>query len=287
MGENDDANEAPAPRRSIAWFIWRFLRLPVFAFLGICVLMMFLETRMVYPIPRVLSDSEAPFAEHSEEVFFESADGTKLQGRYYPIQGEQAVILYCHANGEDAARVDPYLAYLRDTLVASVFCFNYRGYGKSEGKPHERGIVADGLAAQRWLAKQTDRKTEDIVLYGRSLGGGVAVAIAAEQGARGLILHGTFSSLPDVAAAHFRLLPVRWLMRNRYPSVESVRNFDGPVMQFHGTDDEVIPFALGRQLFDAIPGEEKEFIEIAGGTHNEPLPEECFQEMREFLKRLR
>jgi len=145
LGENDDANEAPAPRRSIAWFIWRILRLPVFAFLGICVLMMFLETRMVYPVPRVLSESEAPFDEQSEEVFFASADGMKLQGRYYPIQGGQAVILYCHANGEDAARVDPYLAYLRDTLGASVFCFNYRGYGKKKGS-----LTSEALLRMGW-----------------------------------------------------------------------------------------------------------------------------------------
>ena len=196
----------------------------------------------------------------------------------------QVSILYCHANGEDAARVDPYLAYLRDTLGAAVFCFNYRGYGKSAGKPHEQGIVEDALAAQRWLAKKAGLEPANIVVYGRSLGGGVAVAAAAKQGARGLILHGTFSSLPDVAAAHFPWLPVRWLMRNRYPSAERIKKFQGPLIQFHGSADEVIPFASGRQLFEAAPSDVKTFVEIPGGTHNEPLPEECIQSMRLFLE---
>ena len=306
VGDNGKTIEASAPRRTVAWFFWRIFRLPAIAFLLICVLMMFLETGMVYPIPSVQPEGETLFDEQSEEVFFESADGTKLQGRYYsfengsfengafengafengPFEGGQIVVLYCLANGEDVARCDPYMSFLRDTLSASVFCFNYRGYGKSEGRPNERGVIEDGLAAQRWLAEKAGLETTDIVIYGRSLGGGVAVAITAKQGAAALVLHGTFSNLPDVAASHFPWLPVRWLMRNRYPSVKRIKNFHGPIIQFHGTDDEVIPFALGRQLFDAAASEKKTFVEIPGGTHNEPLPKESFQMLREFLNSL-
>ena len=236
---------------------------------------------MVYPVPPALPG--VVYDEASEEVFFESADGTKLEGRYYPSVGSQRVILYCQANGEDIAHNDPYLSFLRDALSASVFSVNYRGYGRSDGRPHERGVIEDGLAAQRWVAEREDLELDEIVVYGRSLGGGVAVAVAAQQGARALVLHGTFSSLPDVAARFFGWLPVRWLMRNRFPSVNRIQNYQGPLIQFHGTDDEVIPFALGRQLFEAAASEDKEFIEVVGGTHNEPLPEECYLKMREFL----
>ena len=128
-------------------------------------------------------------------------------------------VLYCHGNGEDISFNLDLARLLRDELDAAVLLFDYRGYGKSEGKPHEAGVVADGLAAQRWLAERTGRSPRRTVLIGRSLGGGVATAVAAQQGAQALVLQSTFTRMTDAAASHYPWLPVHWLMRNRYDSL--------------------------------------------------------------------
>ena len=136
-----------------------------------------------------------------EDVWFQSADGTKLHGWFVPHPNPKRAILYCHGNGEHVAFNAELAAQLRDSLQASVFLFDYRGYGHSEGRPNEAGCIADGRAAQHWLAERMGIRPNEIVLMGRSLGGAVAVALASENGAQALVLENTFSSMPDVAAA--------------------------------------------------------------------------------------
>ena len=189
-----------------------------------------------------------------------------------------------HGNGEDISRNAAYMAFLRDKLEASIFVFDYRGYGKSEGSPHEAGIILDGLAAQRWLAEKLQLETNQIVLMGRSLGGGVAVAAAEQQGARALILQNTFANLSEVAAGKFPWLPVRWMMSNRYPSDERIAGYTGPLLQIHGTADRVVPYAQGQKLFAAATSSQpKQWIENTDGTHNARLPDEYYQTLVEFL----
>ena len=110
------------------------------------------------------------------------------------------------------------------------FVYDYRGYGRSRGKPTERGCVADGMAAQRWLAEREGVDTEDIVLMGRSIGGGVSVAAAAEQGARALVLEATFSRMTDAAANLYPWLPVRLVMSNRYNSIKRMQKYQRAVI---------------------------------------------------------
>src|SRR5439155_9610288 len=110
--------------------------------------------------------------------------------------------------------------------------FDYRGYGKSEGVPTEEGLLRDAQAARRWLAQRTGVRESQMVLMGRSLGGAVAVHLAAEGGARGLILESTFSSLPDVAAEHLPWLLPYWMMTQRFDSAEKIKRYQGPLLQF-------------------------------------------------------
>ena len=121
---------------------------------------------------------------------------------------------------------------------------------------------------------------------GRSLGGAVAVALAADYGCRGLVLDRTFSKLTDAAAHNFPWLPVRLIMRNRFSSLEKIREYHGPLLQSHGSADAVVPFAQGKQLFDASPSQNKRFIEVPDGNHNGPLPDYCYDALIEFLKEL-
>jgi uncharacterized protein len=166
-----------------------------------------------------------------------------------------------------------------------VLIFDYRGYGRSEGVPTEQGILADGRAARKWLATRVGVGESQIVMMGESLGGGVAVDLAAADGARGLILENTFSSLPDVAAAHYPWLPVHFLMRAQLNSAAKIPNYHGPLLQVHGDHDQVIPFALGKKLFDAA-NEPKQFIVIPNGDHNDPRTPAFLKAMDAFIDKL-
>jgi len=278
------SSEPAHPRaRPLSQKVWQVTRALLIAYGAICLLMIFLETKIVYPAP---PSQSKPTAEDFgfEEVHFQSADGTALHGWYHAHPEPRFGLLYCHGNGEDITRNADLVHYFHDELSASVFIFDYRGYGQSAGSPHEAGVIADGLAAQRWLAERLEVETDQLVLVGRSLGGGVAVALAEQQGARALVLQNTFASMVDVAAEKFPWLPIRWMMRNRYPSVERIKAYTGPLLQSHGTADQVIPFSMGKQLFEASPSKQKQFFEILDGSHNGPLPDRYLEALIDFLE---
>lgn len=250
------------------------------------VLLLFLENTLLYPAPRYpQGDWKAPYLGH-EEVEFASADGTKLCGWLVEHPSPQAVVLYCHGNGDCLGYLGPYLFELREKYQLTVFAFDYRGYGKSEGSPSEAGILADGHAAQQWLAQRLNIRPDQIVLMGRSLGGGVAVDLAVKNGARGLILQNTPTSIPDAAARIYWFAPVHLLMRNRYDSVSKIGRYEGPVLMSHGTADTLVPLALGRKLFAAVTSPHKRFFEIDNGGHNDPEPPEYEAALEEFLASL-
>jgi fermentation-respiration switch protein FrsA (DUF1100 family) len=164
-----------------------------------------------------------------------------------------------------------------------VFIVDYRGFGRSAGSPSESGIIQDARAARRWLAERAKVNEADIVLIGRSLGGAVAVQLAAEHPPRALILERTFTTLPDAAASRYPFLPTRLCMRNRFDSLLAIGRYHGPLLQSHGTSDEVIPFDLGSRLYDAALSKQKCFISIPGGRHNDPQPAGYYERLREFL----
>jgi fermentation-respiration switch protein FrsA (DUF1100 family) len=248
--------------------------------------MTFLETWLVYPIPPVNRGEWNPVGLAHEEVWFNSADGTRLYGWFGPQRNCKRTILYCHGNGEDVSANADMLEKLRRELDANVFLFDYRGYGRSGGRPDEAGCIADGLAAQRWLADRLGVGNNDVVVMGRSLGGAIAVAIAAEQGAQALVLDSTFSRMTDAASYHYPWLPVRLLMRNRYDSVARIKHYQGPVYQSHGTADTIVPISFARKLFTVMPSRQKEFREFPGRDHNDPLPADFFPDVRRFLDQM-
>lgn len=265
--------------RNVAYRVTRTLLL---SYVLLLVLMMFLETWLVYPVPELSRSDWSPAGVDFEEVHFASADGTKLHGWFFPRENAKRAILYCHGNGEQVADNADLMEFLGEQLNTQMFVFDYRGYGHSEGRPHEAGLIADGSAAQQWLAEKTGRQLNEITLMGRSIGGGVAIALAAENGAASLVLQNTFTRLTDAAASHYPWLPVRWLMRNRYDSLGRIASYDGPVFQSHGTSDRVVPFAQGEELFAAIPSEQKEFYRLRGG-HNDGQPAAYYEALAEFL----
>lgn len=204
-----------------------------------------------------------------EDVWIDAADGVCLHGWLAePAGAPRAVVLFCHGNGRNVTARRHVLDLYRDRMGATVLVFDYRGYGKSTGRPTEAGVLCDARAARRWLAARAGVPEGDIVVAGHSLGGGVAVDLAAGDGARALILEGTFTNLPDVAASHVPFLPVRAVMQTELNSLRKIPAYRGPLLQVHGDADRVVPYALGRRLFAAAPGP-KEFVTVPGGNHND------------------
>jgi len=243
--------------------------------------MTFEESVIFQPPPR--SGGEEPEADASiEDAWFKAADGVRINGRFAAAEHPRAVVLYAGGNAETTAGNRWLLQHFRDGLGCSILIFDYRGYGRSEGTPSERGVLADARAARRWLAERACVAEADIVLVGHSLGGGVMVDLAARDGARGLVLENTFSSLPDVAARHIRFLPVRLMMTTRLDSRSKIRDYRGPLLQTHGDADRVIPLDLGRRLFDAA-NQPKRFVEVPGGGHNDPPGRAYLEALDEFL----
>ena len=157
--------------------------------------------------------------------------------------------------------------------------------GGARASPNEAGILADARAARRWLAAREKIAERDVVLMGESLGGAVAVDLAARDGARALVLESTFTSLPDVAAYHYPWLPVRWAMRTRFDSLSKIGDYHGPLLKAHGDADTIVPMRFGRRLFEAA-NEPKKFLVMPGHDHNDGMPAEYYDDVAKFLDQL-
>jgi uncharacterized protein len=267
--------------RSAYGIAWRTGRVFLIAYLVLLFVMMRLENSMIFFPLNLPDDNWAPRGIAREDVWFQATDGTKIHGWYVPHSQPRAVILFCHGNGGNITHRTDVIRTLRDRLDATVLIFDYRGYGKSEGKPDEAGVLADARAARTWLAKRAGVAEERIVLMGESLGGAVAVDLAAD-GARALILENTFNALPDLAAHHYPWLPVRLLMRTQFNSAAKIRNYHGPLHQSHGDRDSIVPLQFAKRLFDAA-NEPKQFLLIEGADHNDGRSLRYYDKLREFL----
>ncbi|MCH8829313.1 MAG: alpha/beta hydrolase [Planctomycetes bacterium] len=243
------------------------------------------EQSLVYYPSRFPEGNWQPSGLKFEDARFTAEDGTRLHGWFVPHIRPRAVVLFAHGNAGNISHRAETLRILNQRHGLAVMAFDYRGYGRSEGDPNEQGLLQDARAARKWLAERTGVSQREIVLMGRSLGGGVMVDLAAEDGARGLILASTFTSLPDVAAEHIKWIPARALMKNRFDSLSKLGRYKGPLLQSHGDADEIIPYELGRTLFETAVGP-KRFVTIPGGTHNSPQNEEYRRALDEFIGQL-
>jgi fermentation-respiration switch protein FrsA (DUF1100 family) len=248
-------------------------------------MLLWLENSLTYfPMKHPAGRWEAAGLE-IEDAYLAAADGTKLHGWYLPAKNPQAVILFCHGNAGNVTHRDELLRQLPQFVETSILVFDYRGYGRSEGMPNEAGVLADARAARAWLAERAGVREQDIVLWGESIGGAVAVDLAARDGARALILEDTFTSLPEVAAYHYPWLPVRWLMRGKLNSLEAIGDYHGPLLMAHGDADTIVPYSFGERLF-AAANEPKRLITQPNADHNDPREAEFLEEVRQFLLNL-
>ena len=245
-----------------------------------------LERSLVFQPARYPAGDWKPSNIQPVNVVFTAADGVRLHGWYVGHPNPKGVALFCHGNAGNISGLADTLLILNQRHDLSVMTFDYRGYGRSEGIPSEQGVYQDARAARAWLADRENIPETDIIVMGQSLGGAVAVDLAAKDGARALILASTFTSLPAVASNLMPLLPARWLMTYRFNSIEKIGDYHGPLLVSHGTADEVVPFELGRELFEAAGTQHKRFVPIEGGRHNDPQPDDYRVKLEEFLNDL-
>lgn len=264
------------------------IRIGVLTYGGLCLLLFLRQSRYVYYPDRSVDFTPADVGLEWEDLRIPTEDGETLSAWFVP-SGEEAaeahspVILLCHGNAGDIGDRVSLLRTFHDMGMA-VLIFDYRGYGGSSGRPSEAGTHHDAMAAWRYLVDSRGIPPRQIVLLGRSLGGAIATGLAAEITPAALIVESTFTSALDMARRMFPYLPLRWICRFRYDTLNALKRVHCPVLVAHGPHDEMIPFEHGRRVFEAAP-EPKCFVELTGG-HNEGGPDvdEAYrQELLRFL----
>lgn len=244
-----------------------------------------LENRLIFQPRREPRQSWHPPVPHGADVRFAAADGTRLCGWYLPHPQPRAHVLFACGNGGNMSYWSDVFGLLHDRLRLSVMGFDYRGYGRSEGKPSERGVLQDARAARSKFAELAGIDERSIVLMGRSLGGGVVCDLACD-GCRALVIESSFTSLPDVAATIYPFLPVRTFMRSRFDSLRKIAAYRGPLLISHGDADELVPHDMGRRLFEAAPSTRKRFFVVPEGLHNDAQPARYYEELSTFIDEL-
>ena len=230
------------------------------------VVLFFAQRSFLFPIPTAerTTPQAAGFPEAQEHVLT-TADGEKVIVWHVPAKPGHPVILYFQGNGDFLAG---FFGRFRDVVAdgTGIVALSYRGYAGSSGQPSEYGLLQDASAA---YAFTTARYSADsIVVWGFSLGTGVAVALAADRPVGRVILEAPYTSISDVAASAFWFAPVRLLMRNQFRSDERIARVKAPLLVMHGALDPTIPVAFGERLF-ALANEPKRFVRLARGGHND------------------
>jgi len=234
--------------------------------LGLAAVLYAFQSRLIYlPQPDLVTTPAAVGLSY-QNVTVTTEDGVNLHGWWLPHPTPRATLLFFHGNAGNISHRTESLKIFHQ-LGLNVFIIDYRGYGQSDGTPSEEGTYRDAEAAWDWLTTQQRLEPKDIVIFGRSLGGGVAAWLAARHPAGAVILESTFTSIPDVAARLYPYLPIRWLSRFHYASIEQMPSIDSPVWLGHSPQDELIPYSQGLRLFEAAR-HPKQFFEMKGAHGN-------------------
>jgi fermentation-respiration switch protein FrsA (DUF1100 family) len=229
------------------------------------ILYLFQSNFVYFPSAQLVTTPEMIQLDY-EDVSIKTEDGIRLHGWYLPHDTPRATLLFLHGNGGNIShRLDSLAIF--NALGLAVLIIDYRGYGQSEGTTSEQGTYLDANAAWNYLINEKKQTGDDIIVFGRSMGGAVATWLASQQQPRALILESTFTSTTDMGKHYYPYLPATLLTRIKYASIDRITSIDQPILFIHSPSDDIVPYALGRALFNAAT-EPKEFLDIRG-THNE------------------
>lgn len=248
----------------------------------------FRQADHVYHPERAMTASPADAGLAYDEVSFRTKDGVALNAWWVPSAAEpRGTVLYFHGNaGNLSIQVDVVRMFRR--FGYNTLAVDYRGYGKSEGSPSEEGTYADARAAWDWLRAAKGLRARDVVVWGRSLGAGVAtdLAVQTSEPPRALVTEAAFTSLPDIAEELHPGVPVRWFMRYRYENLKKFSKLRCPVLVVHSREDQLISLKHGKRLYEAAP-EPKRFLEIKGPHNGLPWQPGYEEGLTAFLESVR
>jgi fermentation-respiration switch protein FrsA (DUF1100 family) len=255
-------------RRKRNWFVsvaWAVLAILIFI---LALFWLGQRQLMYYPTPLTAAPPSVGLAD-VETVSFRTTDGITLHGWLLParLSPRRATVIVFNGNaGNRSYRAD--LGQALRLRGLSVLLFDYRGFGDNAGTPTEDGLVLDARAAREYLRTRSDTSRERVVYFGESLGTAVATRLAVEAPPAALILRSPFTSFVDLGRIHFPYLPVRWLLRDRYASIDRISSIGCPVLVIAGTQDGIVPLELSQRLFDAATSPKKMMI-VQGADHND------------------
>ena len=228
-----------------------------------------------------------------QEVWFQNSKKQKLHGCYFPYhkidpQGTPVgTILYSHGNGENVSQLLNRAEKMRSDFKCNVLVYDYAGYGKSEGNPTAPGVLDDGLAALTYLNQQEEIPTDQVIVWGFSLGGSVAVDLASKHKVKALIIESSFTSLAEMGRVVVPLFPAEYLLWEQLSSIKKIGNVRCPVFISHGRADRTIPFSQGERLFEAANEPKTFFIPPEGFDHHSaPHSAEHSEALRRFFHSL-
>ncbi len=251
-------------------FLFVFLALfcvPGVIFIAYCIRFYRMQPRILYQYYASLEVKARHYSITYEEIYYQTVDGETISAWYIPTetkegQPSERVVLFCHGNaGNIAQRIDSFKVF--QGLGLNIFIFDYRGYGRSSGRPSEKGTYRDADGAWSYVVDVLKFKPENIILFGRSLGGAVSAYLAEKHPFRAWIIESSFTSIPDMAKQLFPWQPIKWLTRYQYNTLKRIKNVHCPVLVIHSPDDTLIPYSHGRRLYEAanLP---KAFLRIRG-----------------------
>ncbi|MGD0548522.1 MAG: alpha/beta hydrolase [Terracidiphilus sp.] len=255
------------PTRGIKSTILKLLTI-LGGFYILCLISLFIYQRsfLYFPTHTYTPLNEAYANRSFQDISVRTADGIALKAWYAPATTKPFTLVFFHGNGDSLSTAsevaDPYIAAGYGFLLAE-----YRGYSGLPGKPTEAGLYADGRAYLNAL-RARGVKSENVILFGHSLGTGVATQMATEFDAGGLILLAPFLSVGDMAQLYFPTFPAKWIVLDRFENDKKMGKIHAPLLIVNGTDDQIIPPSQGRRLFE-LANEPRQFVSLPGHGHND------------------
>jgi fermentation-respiration switch protein FrsA (DUF1100 family) len=224
---------------------------------------------LLYFPSRAVVQSPAAACLTFADVTFATEDGERLHAWWVPARTPAiGHVLLCHGNAGNVGDRLPHIELL-SAAGFDVLAFDYRGYGRSTGRPSEQGLYRDARAARNALVRRLGGERAPLLYLGESLGGAVALALALEQPPAGLILQSAFTSVRDMARVHYPLIP-HALVPDAYPSIRLIRGLAAPLLVLHGERDEIVPLMHAEALAEAAAGPKRMHV-FPGAGHNDLL----------------
>lgn len=243
-----------------------------------------MERRTLFYPTREIEYSPKEFGLNFEDVFFKTQDNVEINGWLISCPKARYTILFCHGNAGNISHRLEKIKFFQD-LGCNTFIFDYRGYGKSKGAPSEKGLYLDAQGAYNYLLSRGVAK-EDIIGYGESIGGTVAIDLASKNKIRALISDSAPSSAKDMVRILYPYLPY-WVFASRMDSLTKIKSITIPKLIIHSVNDEIVPFRLGKKLYECA-AEPKEFLEVHGGHNTSFFESESLlkEKIAGFLKKI-